>query len=96
MKSYYVYILTNRSATLYIGVTSNLLARLYQHRSGETLGFVSTYNLDRLIYYEEYSQVDDALAREKQLKGWRREKKLKLIATMNPDWRDLSQAMLWG
>ena len=96
MKSYYVYILTNRTGTLYIGMTNDLLARLHQHRSGEVQGFAATYKLDRLIYYEEYSDVEHAIAREKQLKGWKREKKVKLIATQNPEWRDLSQAMIWG
>jgi putative endonuclease len=94
VKTYYVYVLTNRSGTLYVGVTSNLLARLYEHRTQQQPGFVSKYKLDRLIYYEEFSDVANALAREKQIKGWRREKKLRLIASLNPEWRDLSQSMI--
>lgn len=94
MKSYTVYILTNRSGTLYVGVTSDLPGRLFAHRSREQPGFASTYKLDRLIYYEAFDDSEDAIPREKQIKRWRREKKLRLIAEQNPDWRDLSQEIL--
>ena len=75
---------------LYIGVTNNLEARLLQHRRGETPGFTSRYNVHKLVYYEAYDYVTDAIAREKQLKGWRRSKKASLVETMNKDWKDLS------
>lgn len=91
MKSYCVYILTNRSGTLYTGVTSDLPGRLFSHRSRDRPGFVSTYKLDRLIYYEAFDVIEDAIRREKQIKRWRREKKLRLIAAVNPDWRDLTR-----
>ena len=88
---YYVYILTNHVATvLYIGVTGNLEQRVYQHKKKLTPGFASKYNLDRLAYFEETSDVQSAIAREKQLKGWRRDRKARLVETVNPSWRDLS------
>jgi putative endonuclease len=92
--SYYVYILTNRSGTLYVGVTNDLARRLWEHRSGELSGFTSKYRLDRLIHYEVFDWVDEAIAREKQIKGWRRDKKIALIARFNPDWRDLSGTII--
>jgi putative endonuclease len=88
--SYCVYILTNRTGTLYIGVTNDLARRLWEHRSGLIPGYTSRYKLDRLIYYESFDWVEEALSREKQIKRWRREKKLSLIARVNPAWRDLS------
>ena len=81
---------TSRHA-LYIGVTSKLVARVRQHKSGAIEGFTSEYKCDRLVYYEIYDRVGRAIAREKQLKGWRREKKEWLIARMNPHWKDLSE-----
>ncbi len=88
---YYVYILTNRASTvLYIGVTSDLEGRLHEHRAAETLGFTKDYHVDLLVYWEQYWDVAAAIAREKQLKGWRRVKKDALIATFNPRWDDLS------
>jgi putative endonuclease len=89
--NYYVYILTNPShGSLYIGFTSNLAHRIEQHRSRSVPGFTSKYNLQDLLYFEETSDVHAALAREKQLKGWRRSKKEWLVNQMNPDWEDLS------
>jgi putative endonuclease len=90
-KQYYVYIMTNRSGTLYTGMTNGLQRRVYQHKHKLTGGFTAKYNIDRLIYYEVHSQVLDAIAREKQIKSWRRSKKLELIASMNSEWRDLSE-----
>lgn len=90
MKGYYVYIATNRSETLYIGVTNNLERRMAEHASGEVPGFASKYNIDTLIYFEETPDINQAIAREKQLKGWSREKKIKLIESMNPRWQNLS------
>jgi putative endonuclease len=91
MKQYYVYIMTNCSKTLYIGVTNNLQQRMYEHQNHLVAGFTSKYNIARLVYYEETSDVYAALAREKQIKGWVREKKMALIESINPDWRDLSE-----
>ena len=91
MNNYWVYILTNHdNQVLYIGMTNNLSRRIYEHQNGMCDGFSKTYNLDKLVYYEHTTLVKAAIAREKQLKGWRREKKGKLIETMNPDWKDLS------
>ena len=90
-KTYYVYILTNRSGTLYIGVTDDLLKRLDQHKRSLVAGFASTYRIDRLVYFEETSDVFAALEREKQIKKWRRQKKIDLINSMNPKWVDLSE-----
>jgi putative endonuclease len=95
MKSYCVYIMTNRTGTLYVGMTGDLPGRLFQHRSEELDGFTARYNIDRLIYYEAYNDVREAIEREKQIKRWRRAKKLRLIATRNPDWRDLSHEVNW-
>ena len=89
-RQYYVYILTNRVRTLYVGVTSNLVRRVYEHKRKLVPGFTSKYNLTWLAYYEETSDVASAIAREKQIKGWRRSKKVELIESMNPRWKDLS------
>ena len=90
MRTYFVYILTNRSGTLYVGVTGDLAYRLWAHRSGLVRGFAAKYQLDRLVYAEEHPTARDAIAREKQLKGWRRSKKVALIESQNPTWQDLS------
>jgi len=91
MKTYWVYILTNRSGALYIGVTGDLVRRVAEHRAGiHPEGFTARYALDRLIYVEPYPSVRDALAREKQLKAWRRAKKVALVNAANPSWRDLA------
>ncbi len=88
---YFVYMMQSTSRhVLYIGVTSKLVQRVMQHKSGEIEGFTADYRCDRLVYYEVYDRVQRAIAREKQLKGWRREKKEWLIARMNPHWKDLS------
>jgi putative endonuclease len=94
VKRYWVYILTNRSGTLYVGMTSNLLQRVHQHREKSAPGFTASYNLDRLVYYEEYADARDAVQRERQLKGWRRARKLALLERVNPSRRDLSDALL--
>ena len=90
MKSYWVYIMTNKSRTLYIGVTNDLARRVYEHKHKLVEGFTSRYNLDRLIYTEETKDVRAAIAREKQLKGWTRAKKIGLIDAVNPQWRNLA------
>ncbi len=89
-KWYYVYIMTNRSKTLYIGITSKLHVRVFQHKTKALKGFTSEYKIDRLIYWEQFKNVNAAIAREKQLKGWRRIKKIQLIVNMNPTWNDLA------
>ena len=84
---YYVYILTNKTKqSLYIGVTGNLRQRLYEHQIGKNEGFSRKYNVFELVYYEEYSEVDYAINREKQLKKWTRSKKNLLIESKNPNW----------
>ena len=90
MKSYFVYIMTNRSKTLYTGVTNNLERRVYEHKNKLVAGFTSKYNITKLVYYEETSDVYSALAREKQIKGWLRAKKVALIEAENLEWKDLS------
>ena len=90
MNNYYVYILSNRSKTLYTGVTNDLIRRVYEHKQKLIPGFTQKYNIDRLAYYEDTVDVTAAIAREKQIKGWLRVKKIALIESMNPEWRDLS------
>jgi len=87
---YYVYILASkRNATLYIGVTSNLIKRIYEHKNNLIEGFTKKYNIHNLIYYEITEDVDSAIAREKQLKRWKRNWKIELIEKNNPEWKDL-------
>lgn len=86
----YVYIIASRSRTLYIGVTNNLERRMSEHRRKAGSRFAAKYNITRLVYYERFDDIRDALAREKRLKKWRREKKVRLIEGENPDWKDLS------
>jgi putative endonuclease len=90
MKGGYVYIMTNRpNGTLYVGVTSNIAARVAQHRAGEGSDFCKRYGLTRLVHIEPYPTIREAIAREKAIKTWQRAWKLRLIATANPDWDDL-------
>ena len=89
--SYAVYILGSISGTLYIGVTNNLKFRVSQHKDHSFGGFTAKYEVDRLLYFEIFREVTDAIKREKQLKGWRREKKIALIEKDNPQWKDLSR-----
>ena len=90
MASYYVYILTNKSKTLYTGVTNDLERRIYEHQNKLVPGFTVQYNISRLVFFEATPNVRAAIAREKQIKGWTRQKKISLIETTNPRWRDLS------
>jgi|SRR5713101_7391793 len=90
VRNYWVYIMTSRSKTLYAGVTNDLERRVGEHKRGEVPGFTSKYGLDRLIYFEEHSDIRAAIEREKQIKRWRRAKKLVLIESLNPHWSDLS------
>ena len=90
-KEYYVYIMTNKSRTLYTGVTNDLMRRVHEHKNKLIRGFTSRYNLQYLVYYESTSDVHAALEREKQIKGWLRSKKIALIESMNREWKDLSE-----
>lgn len=89
-KAYFVYILASRSRTLYTGVTGHLQRRLFQHKQRNSSGFTSRYYVTRLVYYETFGDPRAAIAREKEIKGWRREKKVGLIKATNPNWLDLS------
>ena len=92
MKRAYVYILSNkRNGTLYVGVTSNLVKRIFEHKEKVVKGFSAKYNLDLLVYYEEWWNIEEAIQREKQLKAGNRKKKLSLIESINPDWKDSSE-----
>lgn len=91
MRQYYVYIMTNNSRTLYTGVTNNLQRRVYEHKNKLVKGFTEKYNIKKLVYYEETNDINSAIAREKQIKGWLREKKIKLIEESNSEWKDLSE-----
>ncbi len=90
-RSYSVYILTNRSKTLYVGVTNDLSRRVWEHKQGKGSEFCRRYKIDRLVYYESFDDVIRAINREKQIKGLLRIKKIQLIVEMNPTWRDLSE-----
>lgn len=94
MKNYYVYIMTNNSKTLYIGVTNDLIRRIYEHKNELIEGFTKKYNITKLVYYEVFNTVEDAIKREKQLKNWHRQWKINLIESMNKDWRELSTDFL--
>ena len=90
MKSYYVYILASkRNGTLYIGVTDNLVRRVYEHKKGFVKGFTDRYGVHRLVYYEQHENIESAIQREKRLKTWHREWKIRLIEENNPEWQDL-------
>jgi putative endonuclease len=88
---YYVYILTTRKNTvLYVGVTNDLYRRCLEHKTGKTDGFTKKYNVNKLVYYETYNGINEAIAREKQIKGLLRNKKNDLISSTNPEWKELS------
>ena len=92
---YYVYILSNQTNTvLYIGVTNDLHRRLYEHKSGQINGFTQKYHIHKLVYFEEYTEVNYAIARKKQLKNWVRSKKNRLIETQNPNWNDWGETFI--
>jgi putative endonuclease len=89
--NYYVYILTNwNNKVMYIGMTNDLERRLYEHKNKLVNGFTKRYNIYKLVYYEHTTDVYEAIAREKEIKKWRREKKNNLVKTMNPEWKDIS------
>jgi putative endonuclease len=91
---YFVYIMTNRSKTLYTGVTNSLIRRVKEHKMGIGSGFTAKYRLDRLVHFERFDDIRNAIEREKRIKGWLRIKKISLIVSVNPDWKDLSCE--WG
>lgn len=92
MKSYYVYILASKkNGTLYTGVTNDLERRIYEHKKNIIKGFTAKYNVHNLVYYEETNDVNEALALEKKIKGWLRKKKIALIESTNPDWKDIAR-----
>ena len=94
MKTYHVYIMANESKMLYVGVTNHLERRVLEHKRKTVPGFTQRYNVHRLVYFEPYSDIRDAILREKQIKGWLRSKKVELIQARNPRWDDLSEE--WG
>jgi len=89
LRDYYVYIMGSKTRRLYVGVTGDLERRIAQHKDGSVPGFTKKYNMTRLVYYESTDDVYAAIEREKQMKGWLRSKKIALIESVNPDWRDL-------
>ena len=91
MKEYYVYIMANRSGTIYTGVTNDLARRVYEHKTKQGSIFTGKYNINKLVFYERTTDINSAIAREKQIKGWLRAKKISMIETSNPNWKDLSQ-----
>ena len=94
LMSFAVYMLASgRHGTLYIGVTNNLARRLHEHKTKRQPGFTARYNVDRLVWYESYDQVVEAIQREKSLKTWRRDWKIRLIEEVNPDWSDLTASL---
>jgi putative endonuclease len=93
-KRYYVYILASKGRVLYVGVTGFLLQRILQHKARDNHGFTSRYHVDRLVYFESFRYVNNAIARETEIKKWRRQKKTRLIEEHNPSWEDLAAG--WG
>jgi len=89
-RTHCVYILASRSRSLYAGVTDNLERRMIEHRQGLVPGFTTRYKIFRLVHFESFGHIQDAIAREKEIKGWRREKKIRLIELKNPTWEDLA------
>jgi len=91
MNNYYVYIMSNTTGTLYVGVTNNLSRRVYEHKNGVVDGFTKKYDVHRLVYFEQSVDIQSAISREKQIKGWTRQKKIDLIKAENPNYQDLSE-----
>jgi putative endonuclease len=96
MGQYYVYIMTNRSGTLYTGVTNNLERRVYEHKWALNDGFTKKYNITTLVYFETTDDVRSAIEREKQIKGWLRSRKIALVESVNPEWIDLADGWYGG
>jgi putative endonuclease len=93
---YYVYILASRTKTLYVGVTNNLERRVWEHKTDAVPSFSGRYKIHKLVYYEEYRSIRDAINREKQIKAWRREKKVHLVESLNPEWDDMAEHWYTG
>lgn len=93
MNTYYIYIMASRSRVLYIGVTNDLARRVSQHKLGLLAGFTSKYRVTRLVHFEEFADIRDAIAREKEIKGWKRSRKTSLIETRNATWEDLGDTL---
>ena len=91
MRTFYVYIMASKTGVLYVGMTSNIKNRVHQHKKHLIAGFTDKYDIDRLMYFETFSHVSSAIKREKQIKSWRREKKVNLIDTKNQVWTDLAE-----
>jgi putative endonuclease len=91
MRTYYIYIMASRSRVLYIGVTNDLARRVNEHKRGFNAGFTSRYRVTRLVYFEEFADIRDAIAREKAIKGWKRSRKISLVEARNPPWEDLAK-----
>jgi putative endonuclease len=90
MKSFYVYIMTNKwHIVLYTGVTNDIIRRVYEHKNKLVKGFTEKYNVDKLVYYKQLGAASEAIAEEKRIKGWTRQKKINLINTLNKEWKDL-------
>jgi putative endonuclease len=89
-EGYFVYIMSSQRRVLYIGVSSKLPLRVWQHKTGALEGFTSKYNVTQLVYYECFENIRDAIHREKEIKGWIRQKKIALIESLSPNWKDLS------
>jgi len=93
-KYYYVYILSNKyNNVLYVGITNDLIRRVYEHKNKLIEGFTEEYNVDKLVYYELFNDPINAITREKQLKGYSRKKKVELINSFNPEWKDLYESL---
>ena len=88
---YYVYLMTNKSGTLYVGMTNNIEKRINKHKNKLIPGFTKKYNITRLVHFETFRDVHSAIAREKAIKGWLRQKKIQLVSENNPEWKDLSK-----
>jgi putative endonuclease len=88
---YFVYLMTNKSGTLYTGVTNNLEKRVYEHKHHLIEGFTKKYKIGKLVYFEETNDINAAISREKQIKGWVRKKKIALVESINPHWKDLCE-----
>lgn len=92
-KSFWVYIITNKSNTLYTGITNNLPRRIFEHKNKLVDGFTKQYNIDKLIYCQEFQTPEEAIAAEKKIKGWSRKKKMELIKTFNPSFKEISMPL---
>jgi putative endonuclease len=91
MRTYYIYIMASRSRVLYVGVTNDLTRRVNEHKRGLNAGFTSRYRVTRLVYFEEFGDIRDAIAREEVIKGWKRSRKIRVVEERNPAWEDLAR-----